>query len=561
MNDGQFDNLARGLATGVSRRQVLKGLIGGAVVGLFTVIGYNLKGSSPVTASSADPTLDYHLFLPIIATACSVASACGSRKYCSTDETCLCVRSAEGDIRCGKIPGSCDVQLCQTSADCANLGEGYFCDTPNSGCCADGEKPRCIAPCTPPCPAERVCGATCCPAGQECIGGKCTATCVDDPVTTASLDAARAALDAGANEVALSPNGCLRYRRAISGNLITYEEMWIAGGAQVLKWDHTETQSTGQQDADLDGFFEWRTTVQHGTLASDQSMEITEYSPATTQLTRRETYTRKDALIHVRWEEADASGTLLVVAEFDTTPEQAAGSDMLALKNNQMPGIYPGNTCSPAETQAIKQKLDSCVLEGFNCMRDKGRPDVGYKMLHLNISRTTNITCGSLNGDIAQISPWSVFAEFYRLDGDINITVDPDLWRDPTKVSPEQQCLILWHEMLHLNFLAHNPATVGTSRQFEIDPMFACAGLCFAGQKDRTKCACATCLKTNACDARCQSFECCEPDMGGLCPCPCRYQYYPKRSQCEAECPSGLCCFTFTCHSYDVSGPCNPRCP
>src|SRR6185503_11369686 len=68
---------------------------------------------------------------------CPVASACGSRHYCNAAKTCICVRSAEGINRCGKILATCHVQLCKTSADCANLGTGYFCDTPNSGCCTN----------------------------------------------------------------------------------------------------------------------------------------------------------------------------------------------------------------------------------------------------------------------------------------------------------------------------------------------------------------------------------------------------------------------------------------
>ena len=36
---------------------------------------------------------------------------------------------------------------CKTSADCAHLGAGYFCDTPDSGCCSDHQLQRCIAPC------------------------------------------------------------------------------------------------------------------------------------------------------------------------------------------------------------------------------------------------------------------------------------------------------------------------------------------------------------------------------------------------------------------------------
>jgi hypothetical protein len=82
--------------------------------------------------------------------------------------------SAEGVLRCGKVP-SCNVKRCTTSADCADLGEGYFCDTPNSGCCADSEQQRCLAPCeAAPCPPERSCGDLCCPEGQSCINGACT---------------------------------------------------------------------------------------------------------------------------------------------------------------------------------------------------------------------------------------------------------------------------------------------------------------------------------------------------------------------------------------------------
>jgi len=43
------------------------------------------------------------------------------------------------------------MKLCKTSEDCADLGPGYFCDTPNSGCCTDPPKElaRCVAPCGP----------------------------------------------------------------------------------------------------------------------------------------------------------------------------------------------------------------------------------------------------------------------------------------------------------------------------------------------------------------------------------------------------------------------------
>jgi len=79
---------------------------------------------------------------------CAERSSCGQRRYCSADQKCICVESAEGVLRRARIPETCHMKLCKTSADCADVGPGYFCDTPNSGCCTDPPKelPRCVAP-------------------------------------------------------------------------------------------------------------------------------------------------------------------------------------------------------------------------------------------------------------------------------------------------------------------------------------------------------------------------------------------------------------------------------
>src|SRR5262249_49842851 len=103
---------------------------------------------------------------------CAAASTCSERHYCNASRTCRCLKSAEGEIRCGEPP-SCGVQQCTRSSDCANLGADYFCDSPGSGCCGD-TKQRCIRPCSgETCPEARICGATCCLAGETCVGGRC----------------------------------------------------------------------------------------------------------------------------------------------------------------------------------------------------------------------------------------------------------------------------------------------------------------------------------------------------------------------------------------------------
>lgn len=121
---GDFDQLTRD-AGGLRSRRSMLGLAGAAIVaGLVAWFMWGRGGSR-----------------------CSTASTCGDRHYCDEDETCICTETAEGDIKCGQLPPYCEVPLCATSADCAHLGDGFFCDTPNSGCCNDGHLSRCIAPC------------------------------------------------------------------------------------------------------------------------------------------------------------------------------------------------------------------------------------------------------------------------------------------------------------------------------------------------------------------------------------------------------------------------------
>jgi hypothetical protein len=129
-----FDQLTRGMAGLLSRRSAL---LGGAAV-ISAVVAWFIWGRG--------------------GSECSTGSRCGDRHYCNEEETCICTETTEGDLRCGQIPSYCNVPLCTTSADCAHLGEGWFCDVPHSGCCTDppAELSRCIAPCGseyPPPPA------------------------------------------------------------------------------------------------------------------------------------------------------------------------------------------------------------------------------------------------------------------------------------------------------------------------------------------------------------------------------------------------------------------------
>ncbi len=188
MHHDQFDDLARDVANDASRWQILTKFLAVTTGGILALGARKTRKQTKAAGM-------HKVYLPLIAApTCPIASTCEQKHYCSDDSTCRCIKSAEGPIRCGLPPG-CESRRCATSADCAVLGEGSFCDTPNSGCCGDSEQSRCIGPCRlpgDPCPPTRVCGSPeiCCPEGTACFKGVCVASGVGtwDGTTTFNGD-------------------------------------------------------------------------------------------------------------------------------------------------------------------------------------------------------------------------------------------------------------------------------------------------------------------------------------------------------------------------------------
>ena len=82
-----------------------------------------------------------------------------------------------------------------------------------------------------------------------------------------SLQAAQAAYEGGAQDIAISPGGCLRYKRQMPPNGPGFQTLTFAGQT-VLDWQHLRPIATipywlsiGRRDDDLDGFFESVTEV------------------------------------------------------------------------------------------------------------------------------------------------------------------------------------------------------------------------------------------------------------------------------------------------------------
>ena len=536
MRFGDFDSLTRALAATTSRREAVRILAGAAASAVLAYIGASCNSDDGGPAAPKDQ--------------CATPSTCGARAYCNPEETCLCIKSAEGYNRCGAIPTTCQVQLCQTSADCANLGENFFCDTPNSGCCTDppADLPRCIAPC----------GDVDNNPGTVCDG---------DPVSSESIKAAAAAIAGGATEVDLSPGGCFHYRRTVV-NGFTVAETITADGKRVAGWDHSATASNGTRDSDLDGFNEWLVLITRDAAGETQKVTVTEYDPVTRTPSRRRTQTITGANeMHVVVEAAPEGGALAKVAEYDAARLQEVGLDpwdaALVVRPARTPavtpavaqgtpgpcGIVPDASCPPGLLDAARLALEQATADGSECLAAHGLAAEAASMA-VNYYLVDIVCASSLP---AESGPAAVCApDVSNPNERFPIYINPSSFPS----DPAAQRSVLFHEMLHTVLTEdHDPALNATTPEIrrENDRVRACNSLCM--NPHATKCDCATCLQKSKCEPPCDKYEgCATKNEFGICPCPARFQAYPTFTECTVECPSGLACFGFQCRK--VTNPC-----
>jgi len=368
-----------------------------------------------------------------------------------------------------------------------------------------------------------------------------------DAITSSSLETARTALEAGATAVSLSPAGCVTYSRIMSGTMVTHEELTVSDWTMEI-WDHTANESLGMRDADLDGFFEWRSTVDRGPSVTDGFIITSIYSPTTTYQVRRETYERlSEEIMDVLWEEDTGDG-FIAVGDFETSAtdsySQTLPSSFTLAQSEPLDQATSAGACSSDQLNLILQRMAEGVQQGISCMYGHGRPDLAAKIAHNYATRKFLISCESCPAQ-AQITVWpdptmpvvlTLCEGFFN--GDAN-------WQRST----------LFHELEHLSEPPHDPTIEDQAGDavWEVDPVYACESMCF--NPTATKCSCATCLKAKACDSRCSTLKACNPQMGAKCLCPDRKKWYDTFAQCAVDCPSGISCWWATCKNYDVSCP------
>lgn len=554
MNPADLDTLSRRLASGgVTRRGALKALAFAAITAGLRAVGLRAPNAYADDVPAPAPQAGgLKLYLPSIQRACTEASRCGARKYCDERLGCLCVQTTEGDIRCGLLP-SCDVKLCASSADCAELGPGAFCDTPLSGCCTSPPNTlsRCLLPC-PKCAAEQQCGSGCCGEGQVCRNAACATvqTCATDPITDASLAAAQAALAGGATDIALSPNGCQRYRRTLVGGVLTQERMLLNGFIVQTSNYPVNGASEILIDVDQDGINELQTYVYYAPNSTRMTSRLSSrYDSRTRRLLRRRNETRKDdTTVHVIAEEWDTAGTQISREEFDASLLVTFGTDTIgAYAAPATEGIAAPTGCG-AFDQTLRDRLKDGLKKGVACL-DK------YKHPHTSDFKRFQLSPNVIFMCDTALSAYAQYQSGDLPKGTAVINVNPNSLQAPsaTHMLPGEsindfQSRVLFHELGHF-YESHSPRTENYS---QFDKTRACDALCF--NTDANQCHCQTCLGDKTCNNGCSALPACQssiqqcgnrccagPCDGSTC-CPSERICNKKSNETAVCCPTGEEC-------------------
>jgi cysteine-rich repeat protein len=402
---------------------------------------------------------------------CEEASMCGDRVYCDGAPGCLCIRSAEGPIRCGQLPTTCHVQLCETSADCAALGEGWFCDTPNSGCCSDPPKelPRCIAPCTATTTTTR-------PPTTTSTRPPTTTTTTPAPTTTSTT------LPPGDESIALDPETrrlVAEAGKAAQGLPADYD------GDGVPDYVTTITGGTVQSESDADGdgnpeFISTRDAAGNGAVRIDSDSDgrpevetTTTVGPPPVRVVLRDT--DLDGFVDRR--ETDtfdlAAGTVRVVEESDPEGDGTyvtIADDVVPIGQNSgapcdpnagLPGVFDrgsprlrlngivipvdggGGRCSRSQGERIAKALDCAFTQGHDCLANT---NAGLaKELFDGLVRNDNlmIACGNHCAG----SDANTLTGVLWLGATMN--VNPDILDGASPVNDADLCTVILHELLH----------------------------------------------------------------------------------------------------------------
>lgn len=385
---------------------------------------------------------------------------------------------------------------------------------------------------------------------ELCSGCMRPETCSDsDALTASSLAQAKAELAQGADHARVTPYGCVQYDRTTLDGATTSENLRFGSGSKsVFEATYAEREAT--VSLRVDGQLSLQASAEADGDGNLSALTLEAYTQAG-DIEWRDVYTRaSDDALGVQSERRTRDGSLNALDAFEAPLAQAAFGPQ--------PKEVTTQGCSAEQAGELEALLADVVVEGFHCMEDKQRNDIAMFVLANYLTRKITFNCEAKGDDplIAQIAILARFTSW--LFGEFSIAINTDRFfatdaQGARSLSENVRKNVLFHELLHLYFGAHQPSAEG-DRLTEYDPTYACAGTCFEldakPPKATTKCACATCLNTDVCDPRCAGFADCDPDMGAGCNA-LPPKWFASAMECETSC-------TGHCDVHDVScDPCN----
>jgi hypothetical protein len=421
----------------------------------------------------------------------------------------------------------------------------------------------------------------------QCLG-------VEDPVDDEmfinnNLDGPPAAGFTGHEEVAQSKLGCIRWYRDVVNGAVTSEGMVMARGfvevfteldggigareAQryLSRQDYSDHGSRLEIDRNGDGFLE-SVTIEDFDGDGFLNRVSTYFSETTGQIQKRQTVHRVDADT-LRWtEEVQVDGALKVVKDENGRAEMKAQKTTNGACYGH--GGHWDMPCTQEEKDKIRKYLLEMLPQAQKCLRrarwgeNKGLPGSGKDMSvleHHIKGQAQQLLTHCFEGDDAFASMEGISKDIF---GTKVLSVNAAMLRCETPNFIKGK---LFHEVLHITRGQHDEDVVNLGDKMSdeaytySDPMRACDELCFGEIK--TKCSCAVCLDTLACDPVCSDLPSCRKDdangfpimseaVGSVCKMPGGIQggthWNATYAACESTCKGG------TCKTFSVS--CSPAC-
>jgi hypothetical protein len=395
-----------------------------------------------------------------------------------------------------------------------------------------------------------------------------------DPVTEASFHAARAAIEAGETDVALSEKGCTRFvadktKRLTAvyglpyGIAIAKDGSSVSYVASSIVVTETDTGSVTEGDLDADGLIDLRDTVVNGTSRTlehfDKQGAVVARSKAVPASDNRRITVTDEGLVKGKLSPTKTYDTAKVAQKCDGDPPPGAPPPSSPTNTPKAKSPFPQGpsevACSADQRAKVDALLERAARNGTTCLGGANLPELKFRLLRELATKSFVVKCTDSDDFVAAMD-----GAYGRLfPGRTLLWVNVKLFTG----SEAEQEGTLFHELLHF-FEGHDgdveALADGSTNLGYADRVYACERLCYSSKANR--CHLAACQGKKVCEVDPSAFErttgkkleaCWSGhQVGALCrKAPGQRQWCTTAAECDAACGQ-------PCESKSIS--CNESC-